>query len=180
MLIVPAGSMAGPVAISLGENMDFKVLLDPNGIGNLLVGAQLFMRFDPTVVEVVSVAHDSSTLSFSVEPLVDNGAGTVQFAAFTTERLAQDQAPFTFATITFKAKAPSEGRTLVFEYARDGSKSSVSDTLGQELLGVTQDHLQEDGPIDHISPQDHHHQPDRSGEDGRSLRLSPSAGATAG
>ena len=114
------------------------VRLDPNGIEDI-VGPQFAIKFDPTKLEVVSLNHIEGTFTQLAGSRINNEAGIAKFAAFTTEPLAGEQVPFDFATITFEAKASSEvGATaVVFEFAGDGSKSSVTDTSGRELLKET-------------------------------------------
>ena len=139
MFMVQVPTAADILVGSIGE---FEVWVDPVGIGDI-VGAQFSIGYDPTVLEVVSVSHIGTTLLFSVPAVIDNAAGSALFAAFTFTPLGASQAPFPFATVTFKSKAsPAIGTTdVVFEYAIDpapiGSKTSVTNTLGEELLGVT-------------------------------------------
>ena len=115
------------------DTVAYDVVLDPNGNGDI-IGAQFFIGFDPTVLEV-SVAHVATTLgNHALE--IDADRGTVQFVAFTVDPLSADHEPFAFATISLKAIGiPGGGATtLSFEFASDGSKTAVADTLRADLL----------------------------------------------
>ena len=132
-----------PADIQVGSFGDFQVWVNPNGIGDI-AGAQFSISYDPAVLEVAGITETGTTLPLTVPPVIDNAAGIALFAAFNTTPLAASQAAFPFATVTFKAKTlPPAGATtdVVFEFALDpepiGSKTSVTNTLGDELLGVT-------------------------------------------
>ena len=138
--MVPPTSQTAPATMSVGSTQEFTVLLDPNGVGDL-VGVQFSIRFDPNALEVIGITHVNTTLDTGIGSLVNNNDGTAKFAAFTVSPLGVEQEPFEFATVTLGAKAvPNGGIALVvFEFAQDGSGTSVSDTLGRELLKVSGD-----------------------------------------
>ena len=130
----PAGMAGWPSrALAPEDTVAYDVVLDPNGNGDI-IGAQFFIGFDPTVLEV-SVARVATTLgNHALE--IDADRGTVQFVAFTVDPLSADHEPFAFATISLKAIGiPGGGATtLSFEFASDGSKTAVADTLGADLV----------------------------------------------
>ena len=138
--MVPATSQAAPDTMSVGSTQEFTVVLDPNGVGDI-VGVQFSVRFDPNVLEVIGVTHINTTLNTGIGSLVNNNDGTAIFAAFTVSPLGVEQQPFQFATVTLGARAVPEGGVarVVFEFAQNGSRTSVSDTLGRELLKVSGD-----------------------------------------
>ena len=115
--------------------------IDPRGFGDL-AGAQVFLNFDTTKLQVESLTHISTTLPSAVPTLIENSMGVARFAAFTTNPLSASQPPFDFVSIRFSSIAltPLGSPTqVVFEYAGDGSKTTVTDIQGGELLMKTGD-----------------------------------------
>ena len=127
--------------ISVGQTISFDVRVEPNGAENI-AAAQLAIRFDPDVLEVVNVTHDVATLPIPIgSPAIENGDGTAFFPALTFTPLSADQAPFRFATIEFKAIGlPDGGATqVVFEVDLD-RKTAVVNAMGEIVLNEAQDY----------------------------------------
>ncbi len=118
--------------LRVGSLGNFAIRLDPQGFGDI-TGVQLSLRFDPAVLEVVSVDPVGTTFPSSVGPVIDNTAGTVLFAAFTLSPLPAGHQPIDIATIDFRAKARGASE-VIFEYAANGSKTVVADRQGGNLL----------------------------------------------
>ena len=139
MVLLPTTSQAAPQTGSLGSTVDFGVRANPNGIGDI-VGVQFFIRFDPAVLELVSITHINTTLQSPSPIRINDVAGTALFAAFTTTPLSPGQEAFDFATLSFMAKTTGDGTQVIFEVGGEG-KTFVTDTLGQNLLADTADFI---------------------------------------
>ena len=131
----PPGTMTGSVpALEPEDTLEFEVWLDLNENGNL-VGVQLFLEFDPSLLEVLSITHVNTKLPIPGPTIIDNSAGTAKFATFTTAPLSAGQTPFEFARVTFKAKRESQGAPATVTIPFGRTKTAVSDTDGNDFLG---------------------------------------------
>ena len=137
-----ATTQADPATVAVGGTITFDVRVGPSGEENI-AAAQLAIRFDSNILEVINVTPDPATLQASLgNPVIDaaDGTGTAFFAAFTFAALSAEQGPFRLATIQFRAKGPEGSVTQVIFQVDKDRKTAVVNDGGEIVLDETQDY----------------------------------------
>ncbi|MFN3188588.1 MAG: cohesin domain-containing protein [Candidatus Paceibacteria bacterium] len=109
---------------NLGQTFTVSVQVAPTGNSANAVEANL--KFDPSILSVVSISKDHSELSrWTTEPTFSNSLGTIQFAGVS---LLPFTAPSDLLSVTFRALAPGSGGLEISKaavFATDGLRTDV-------------------------------------------------------
>jgi hypothetical protein len=139
MFAAPALAQAATLTLSpasgshaVDATFEVKIQLDTGGVAT--DGTDAYMRFDPTVFQVVD-ANASATGTqilagtlYSLTSLnaVDNGAGTIRFSGARTGASTGYSGSGTLATITFKAIKAATSSPVTFDFT--AGSTNLSDT----------------------------------------------------
>ena len=100
-------------SVAEGEEFDVNVRVNA-GVTNRVDTVQVYLDFDATKLEAISLAS-GRRLEYQLQSVLDNSSGRVAYAAGTLG--AARERPFTLITLTFRAKAVSEGREVSIQFA---------------------------------------------------------------
>ena len=92
---------AEPDRIAAGQQLQLRIVVQA-GETNPVDTVQVYLAFDPAIFEVAAVAAGPD-LEIPLQSRVDNNRGRMDYAAGTTGKAMT--APFTLATVTFRARA---------------------------------------------------------------------------
>ncbi len=100
-------------SVAEGEEFDVNVRVNA-GATNRVDTVQVYLDFDANKLEAISLAS-GRRLEYQLQSALDNSSGRVAYAAGTLG--AARERPFTLITLTFRAKAVSEGREVSIQFA---------------------------------------------------------------
>ncbi|MFQ5494965.1 MAG: HYR domain-containing protein [Phycisphaerae bacterium] len=116
-LMPDPGASAIPGCYAAGETFTVRVEMGPSSAttvtGDMIVGAQIFLAFDPTTLSVISVepgsaVDGSSPFVQEFNEIIDPAAGTIDYVVGTSF-FSPTQSPGTLALITFLARSECTG-----------------------------------------------------------------------
>ena len=93
--------LAEPDRIAAGQQLRLRIVVQA-GETNPVDTVQVYLAFDPAIFKVAAVAAGPD-LEIPLQSRVDNNRGRIDYAAGTTGKAMT--APFTLATVTFRARA---------------------------------------------------------------------------
>ena len=93
--------LAEPDRITAGQQLRLRIVVQA-GETNPVDTVQVYLAFDPAIFEAAAVAAGPD-LEVPLQSRVDNNRGRIDYAAGTTGKAMT--APFTLATVTFRARA---------------------------------------------------------------------------
>jgi|GEM_PF-5784813 len=99
-------SITGPLQ-TIYQGQEFTSTIDITTGENYVAGTELLIRFDPSVLEVISITPSSFLVpADTVGPVIDNQAGTVYFVILLPPGADPKQGSGELASMKIKAKSP--------------------------------------------------------------------------